>query len=313
MAHDISVVGLYIVDVLGRPITEIPTGGGVEFIEEIRFTVAGTAGGTAVDCAKLGMKTWAIGAVGSDEKAEFLLNTLSRYGVDVSHMQRIQDAQTSSTILCIQPSGERPALHARGASDQFVWDREGMTGIFDAPFVHMGGTGLLRAMDGPPTVELLRQAKEKGCITSFDLVGARPETMMLVEPALPFVDYFMPSIEEAAIMSGRTQTEDIAKYFLDLGVRTCVLTMGAQGAVIVSPRELIRIPAFEVTVVDTTGCGDAFSAGFLAALKAGFDVEKAGRFASAAGALVATGLGSDAGIIDFDHTAEAMMTLPIKG
>ncbi|MHB1628543.1 MAG: kinase, partial [Bacilli bacterium] len=45
MAHDISVVGLYIVDVLGRPITEIPTGGAVEFIEEIRFTVAGTAGG----------------------------------------------------------------------------------------------------------------------------------------------------------------------------------------------------------------------------------------------------------------------------
>ena len=63
MTHDVSVIGLYILDVLGRAVDKIPDGGNVDFIEEIRLTVAGTAGGTAVDVAKLGLSTLAVGAV----------------------------------------------------------------------------------------------------------------------------------------------------------------------------------------------------------------------------------------------------------
>ena len=64
MGHDVSVIGLYILDVLGRPVTRIPDRGNVDFIEEIRLTVAGTAGGTVIDTAKLGLKSLAVGAVG---------------------------------------------------------------------------------------------------------------------------------------------------------------------------------------------------------------------------------------------------------
>ena len=75
MAHDVSVIGLYILDVLGCPVTKIPDGGNVEFIDEIRLTVAGTAGGTVVDTAKLGLKSLAVGAVGNDEKADWVIST----------------------------------------------------------------------------------------------------------------------------------------------------------------------------------------------------------------------------------------------
>ena len=68
MVHDVSIIGLYILDVLGCPISKIPDGGNVEFIDQIRLTVAGTAGGTVVDTAKLGLKSLAVGAVGNDEK-----------------------------------------------------------------------------------------------------------------------------------------------------------------------------------------------------------------------------------------------------
>ena len=82
IACDVAVIGLYILDVLGRPVERIPEGGGVDFIEEIRLTVAGTAGGTIIDTAKLGLKSLAVGAVGDDEKADWVLMTMQKHGID---------------------------------------------------------------------------------------------------------------------------------------------------------------------------------------------------------------------------------------
>src|SRR5258708_40129027 len=117
MRYDVSVIGLYILDVLGRPVIQIPERGNVDFIEEIRLTVAGTAGGTVVDTAKLGLKSLAVGAVGDDEKADWVLMTLKKYGSDVSAMQRLASNPTSTNIPKGRPNGTGPALHARRASD----------------------------------------------------------------------------------------------------------------------------------------------------------------------------------------------------
>ena len=68
------------------------------------------------------------------------------------------------------------------------------------------------------------------------------------------------------------------------------------------------MPAFKVKVIDTTGCGDAYCAGFIAGLSRGWDIEQSMRLATASSGLVATGLGSDAGIINFDKTVEFMNT-----
>lgn len=164
MRHDVSVIGLYILDVLGRPVTRIPDRGNVDFIEEIRLTVAGTAGGTVVDTAKLGLKSLAVGAVGDDEKADWILLTLGGEG---------------------------------------------------AYYAHRDGTRL-------------------------------------------------------------------------------------------------KSPAYDVRVVDTTGCGDAFDAGFIASLHHKMDTETALRFAQASAGLVATGLGSDAGIVSFEETRNTMKNWKIK-
>jgi sugar/nucleoside kinase (ribokinase family) len=84
--------------------------------------------------------------------------------------------------------------------------------------------------------------------------------------------------------------------------------MGGEGCLVATPDAIFRLPAFEIDVKDTTGCGDAFTAGLIAGLHHGWDVEKSARFASAAGALVATGLGSDAGIVSFADTERLMNT-----
>jgi sugar/nucleoside kinase (ribokinase family) len=310
--YDATIVGLYVLDILGRPVSEIPKGGDLAYIDELRLTVAGTAGGTIIDCAKLGLSTLAVGAVGDDEKADFVVSVLEKFGVDTAGFERIQGVPTSSTILNIRPNGERPALHLRGACDYFLPPNKEKLDIFDCKVFHLGGTGLLKKLDGSASVELLKDAKENECITTWDLIGATESTIDIVKPLLPHIDYFMPSIEEASIMCGLDDPKDIAKYYLDNGVTNCVLTMGGEGSLFVNKDETIKTPAFDINVVDTTGCGDAFDAGMITSLINDFDLEKSLKFATTTSGLVATGLGSDAGIIDFDDTINKMNTLKIK-
>ncbi|MEO9337583.1 sugar kinase [Mesorhizobium sp. SB112] len=307
MRYDVSVVGLYILDILGRPVTRIPDRGNVEFIDEIKLTVAGTAGGVVVNTAKLGLKSLAVGAVGNDEKADFVINAMNKLDIDTSAMKRLDGVPTSATILNIRPNGERPALHMRGASDHFDVPDALYDQVFDTPIVHLGGTGLLKRLDGERSVVLLKEAKRRGCTVTFDLIAATAETASIVLPLLPHIDYFMPSIEEARDMSGRSTPADCASFYLDKGAQTCVFTLGGEGAYYASSDGTrLHIPAYEIEVVDTTGCGDAFDAGFICALNHGMDPEERLRFAQAVAAMVASGLGSDAGVESFEQVHRKM-------
>lgn len=313
MTHDVSVIGLYILDILGRPVTAIPEGGNVDFIEEIRLTVAGTAGGTVVDTAKLGLNSLAVGAVGDDEKADWVLMTLEKHGVDTSAMQKLNGVPTSATILNVRPNGDRPALHVRGASDHFDVSETAYEKVFDAPLIHLGGTGLLKKLDGEPSVRLLAEAKRRGKTVTFDLIATDQHTISIVKPLLPHIDYFMPSIEEARDLSGKQSAEDCARAMLDAGAKACVFTMGPDGAFFADASGTRkRSPAYDIEIVDTTGCGDAFDAGFITALHHEMDLDTSLRFAQASAALVASGLGSDAGIKSFEDTRSAMESLPVK-
>lgn len=302
MTHDVSVVGLMILDILGRPVHAIPDGGNVDFIDEIRLTAAGTAGGMVVIAAKLGLDCLAVGAVGDDEKGDFVLDVYKRHNIDTSAMQRIANIPTSATILPVRPNGDRPALHNRGASDHLWVESHDFDAVCDAKVLHMGGTGLLDKMDHGQSAKLLAHAKSKGVTTTFDLIAPNEGTMDLLRPILPHVDYFMPSMEEAEFLSGQTSPEDIAAFFHDLGATSCIFKWGAQGSYISAPDGTMRIPAFKVDVTDTTGCGDSYCAGFVTGLIKGFDLETACRLGTASSGFVATGLGSDAGVKDFDTT-----------
>src|SRR2546425_12585485 len=105
MRYDVSVIGLYILDILGRPVSRIPERGNVDFIEEIRLTVAGTAGGTGVDTAKLGLKSLAVGAVGDDEKADWGLLTPQKHGIGVRGLQGFEGGATSGHLFNVGAHG----------------------------------------------------------------------------------------------------------------------------------------------------------------------------------------------------------------
>jgi len=308
---DAVFVGLTTLDISGRPVTAIPEGGGVAFIEEIRLNPAGTAAGAVMNAAKLGTRCATVACVGQDEKGDFIASVYQRLGIDCSMLQRSPRSATSATILPIRPDGSRPALHARGASDDlFVADAQ-FDAVCDARFLHHGGTGLLKAMDQGQSARLLQHAKQRGLVTSFDLIAPTAHTRELLDTLLPHVDYFMPSMEEAFFLSGASTPADAASYFLQRGAGTCIFKWGAQGSYIQTPTASFRVPAFRVDVSDTCGCGDSYCGGFIAALARGWNLRQACTLASATSALVASGLGSDAGVVDFEHTLAFMHSAPI--
>lgn len=308
-AFDAVFVGLTILDIAGRPVDSIPDGGGVAFIDEIRMNPAGTAAGAVMNCAKLGINCATVACVGEDEKGDFIVAAYERMGIDCSMVSRSTQSLTSATILPIRSNGERPALHARGASDDLFVEEKDFEKVCDAKFLHHGGTGLLNAMDQGQSAKLLAAAKDKGLTTTFDLIAPNENTLRLLKDLLPHVDYFMPSMEEAeflaATATASTDTPtDLANFFMDLGAKACIFKWGEKGSFVKTADSEFRVPAFKVQVSDTTGCGDSYCGGFIAGMAMGYDLEQACKLGTATSGLVATGLGSDAGVIDLETTQE---------
>lgn len=296
----VTTFGLHIVDVLGRPVTRIPPGQEVEIIDEIAITVAGTAAATAVDLARLGHDVATVGALGRDALGAFLRTTMAQDGVDCSGLRIVDGAQTSATILPIRPDGGRPPLHVVGASallteDMVPWDVVARSEVF-----HMGGTGLLPALDGAPTARILERAKRLGLTTTMDFIPtADPAFPDQLAAALPFVDHLLPNDADSLTVTGAGSLEEAARWFHERGAGCCVITTGGDG-VSLFPRDgdPVVLPAYEVDVVDTTGCGDAFTAGYVSGLLEGLTPAEAADLGCATGSLLATGLGSQAGLHD---------------
>jgi sugar/nucleoside kinase (ribokinase family) len=296
-------LGAHIVDVLGRPVTDIPPGQGRRVLDEIRMTAAGTAGGTAVDLAKLGAAVTSIGAFGDDTPGRLLLDLLAGHGVDVGHMARKRGAATPCTILPIRPNGERPALHAPGAMGTLTAADVDRRLIAEADVLHIGGPDVLGDFTVDALPDLLRFATENGTVTTMDLLSVgNPELVERLAPSWRHTQYFVPNDDQIRAVTGMGDLAEAAAAVRAHGVRTVVVTMGGEGALLVTEDAAERIPAFDVPVVDTTGCGDGFTAGFVVGLWQGWPSSDAARLGTAAAALVAQGLGSDAGIVDLTET-----------
>jgi sugar/nucleoside kinase (ribokinase family) len=230
------------------------------------------------------------------------------YGIDTSGLVRRADVQTSASMLPIRANGERAALHVFGANASFELADVGWEAIAGADFLHLGGTYAMRQLDGEPAGQVLRFAKEHGAVTTMDVLGARGRRLLeRLEPCLPHLDYFMPNLAEASFITGLSDPVAVGRFIDERGAGAAIIKMDARGSLVVTASgESVRVPAFKVPVVDTTGCGDAYCAGFIVGLSMGWTALAAARLGSAAAGLVAGGLGSDAGIVDLDQTIAFM-------
>jgi sugar/nucleoside kinase (ribokinase family) len=298
MSGDMTAIcmGVHVLDVLVRPVETIPEGQGGQLVDEIRIGPAGSAGGAAVTLAKLGATVRSAGAIGTDPVGDMLVRLLEDRGVDTALLVRRGDLQTSASVLPIRPNGERPAFHVIGANGSYGPDDAPWDAIESASHLHLGGPEF---MGGEAAARILAHAREHGVVTAADMLApGDPGLLEWISPALAQLDYLLPNEEQVLGLTGEKDLVEGCRALLDRGAGCVAATCGAEGAVIVDRETVVRVPAFAVEVVDTTGCGDAFSAGFLRALALDRDRQDAAILGCAAAALVAQGLGSDHGEFD---------------
>lgn len=302
--------GAHIADALGWPFEAVPAGQQLAFLQRIKFTVAGTAAAPSMNLAKLGHDVVSVGRVGNDSIGDFLRSMLASYGVDVGRMIIDPTLQTSASLLPIRRDGSRPALHVIGANaalcaEDVPWDLVDSDTIF-----HLGGAFVLPGLDGEPMARVLARVKELGATTTCDfLMSPRPDAQDIIGPSLPYIDYLMPNIEEAGWLVGTEDRAEILRWLHDRGVGCTLLTMGGDGVSVAlngHPEQVVA--AYKVEVIDSTGCGDAFTSGFISGLITGLSLDEAVERGLACGSLVATGLGSDAGIVNLAQVEEFRTT-----
>ncbi|MBG0823764.1 carbohydrate kinase family protein [Planomonospora sp. ID91781] len=291
-------LGVHIVDVLARPVESIPAGQDTHLLEQIRITAAGAAAGTAVDLAKLGVPVASAGAVGDDELGDFLLMVMGRHGVDVTGVVRRPGEQTAASILPIRPDGGRPSFHVPGANLGLSAADLDPERLRAARVLHLGGMDVTWGLHDPAFFALLDEVRAAGTVVTMDLLSNMPDLVLGAKAFLPHVDYVLPNEEQALMMSGRGGADEAAAALLAEGPRGVVVTLGGEGSLVATASETVRLPALDVAVVDTTGCGDAYCAGFIAGLAGGRGVLDAARLGTEVAGRVAGGLGSDAGLDD---------------
>ncbi|PDQ35780.1 MAG: hypothetical protein B5766_04825 [Candidatus Lumbricidophila eiseniae] len=295
-------IGSYILDILGRPVDSLPKGQTTQLIDEIKVTVAGSAGGTAVNMSRLGMTVTAIGVVGEDAAGDFVLRTLQEEGVLTDLMRQTGRVQTAASILPIDSSGQRPAWHVIGANRLLELADVPEEVLRSSDIVHIGGMTALPGLDGKPMAELLSAAGRGGAFRTLDCLGIkRDDALDLAGLVLPHVDAFFPNDAEAMRLTGQSDPFRAAQQLVELGAGCVYVTCGERGALVATKNQIETVPAFAAMPVDSTGCGDAFVAGvMLGALRGENPVESA-RIGAAAAALTLAGLGSDAGELSPDR------------
>jgi sugar/nucleoside kinase (ribokinase family) len=294
-------LGNVLVDVLVKPVEKLPPKGGLLSVKRVEMALGGCASNTAVALSRLGVSTSLWGKVGRDHFSDFALQQLRQAGVETSGMRRDPNVSTSATVVLVDSRARRSFLHSVAANDHIQRRDLDLSNLSTFSHLHIGGYFLFPKLDGKPMARILQAAKKRGLTTSLDTAwDLKGRWMKALKPCLPFLDYFMPSEREVKKLLGHQQTVKAAKAFLNLGARCVVIKRGEKGSAFFNREGLeLHVPALKTKVVDTTGAGDCFCAGFIKGLSLGWNLKDCLRLGNGAGACAVSKLGATAGIESF--------------
>jgi sugar/nucleoside kinase (ribokinase family) len=296
---DVVCLGILVADVIARPVDELPPPGSLGFVQQLVVRSGGCAINTATALARLGLKPAVAGKVGTDPFGDFLLEVLDERGLDRRLVVRDRTAPTSATVVLVSADGERTFLHLKGANAELRSEDLDREQLLSGRALHVAGALVLDALDGDPCAALLAEAQRRGLLTSIDTVWDASGRWQRILPALPHVDVFMPSLAEAQAISGERDVEAAVGVLHRAGAAQVVVKLGADGCYVAGSG---RVAAVEVDTIDGTGAGDAFAAGLLYGLLAGWPIERAAQVANAAGALATTAVGASEGVRNLAET-----------
>ena len=272
MKTGIAVAGTILVDSINE-ISAYPSSGELTKIVSVQKAVGGCVPNVTIDLKRIApmLTVKAVGKTGDDENGKYVKQTLVENGVDVQFVKKGEDKTSFTEVMSIT-GGQRTFFTYAGASADFGVDDVDLDGL-DVKMFHLGYFLLLDKIDNGDGEKLLIQAKEKGLITSIDLVSENSDRYQLVIPCLKYVDNLIINETEAGKICGIAPQKEnlpkIAKKLKEMGVVQRVIIHTPDVGICYSDKGLTTLGSYQLPkgyIKGTTGAGDAFCAGALWAI-----------------------------------------------
>jgi sugar/nucleoside kinase (ribokinase family) len=260
-ALDCIVAGDIVIDLLMDGVIELEIDK-EKLVSGMQIALGGSGGITGHNLARLGARTGFVGVVGQDAFGNFLEQRLTRAGVDLECLRRESSDKTGISVwlskklqrAAVTYSGTLAMLRARDIPDDY---------LMKARHLHIGHYFLLTKLH-KDAARLFKKAKALGLTTSLDCNYDPAETWDSgLFDVLRYADIFFPNENEARLLTQGKKPEAAARELNQLAA-TVVVKLGAKGALVCNRETTFRVPAKKTRVVDATGAGDSFNAGFLA-------------------------------------------------
>jgi sugar/nucleoside kinase (ribokinase family) len=304
--------GNIVFDLLVRPVDQLRWGA-TTWVDMIGQSMGGNGANTSYALARLGVPVRLLSTVGDDRQGDEMLAGLRSVGVDTRGVTSLRGA-TATTIALVNSGGDRLFLHKPGVNrdafgepvDFTPWLLQGIA------YYHLANPFALPAFRGHAS-ESLRRARAAGLKTSLDSAwDSQGRWFQDLGPCLPHVDLLFANQLEGRMLTGLEDPVECAKALHEAGARTVVVKLGLRGCIVFSQAGHFQLPAFEVETLDTTGAGDCFAAGFLAAVQRGYTTVEAARIANAVGALSVRRPGAIGGLLTWEETEEWMSAAKVR-
>jgi len=297
---DILVIGSLNADLVVRA-PRFPAPGETISGGDLAIIPGGKGANQAVAVARQGTSVAMVGRVGSDSFGPTLIQNLQNNKVDTNLVQ-ISDSATGTAIIVVDSSGQNSIVLSPGANDKVTPADVDAVSFQD-------GNMLLLQLEIPleTVIHAANVAHQNGLRVILNPAPARS----LPDSLLADVDILVPNESELKLLSGQSVTDidsaaSAARTVLAKGVKTVIVTLGSNGALLVTDERIAHIPTFSVDVVDTTAAGDAFIGGLAAALLKGKALEEAVRYGNASGALAATKFGAQPSLPTQDEVEQLL-------
>lgn len=290
--YDIFCVGACVQDILLEGIEEEDFKNSVTVLKRAVFTSGGDATNEAVVLSRFGNRTALLAKIDTGMAGNAVCQDLQNEGVDISQVVRDENSRSTTAFVAIDSAGSHKFFLAKGENEGIALEEIDRGRFKDTRAVCVGSMFTSYHLDRCGMKELMQSAKEAGAITfadmDHDVEELGPHAM---DHVLPYVDYLLPSIDEALYITGEKDERSAAARILERGVNTVVIKLGENGCYVKNAEDEFYMDPFYIEVKDTTGCGDNFVAGFIHSILKGSTLKESARFACAAGAVNSTQIG----------------------